>query len=43
MDYTKLFSVPMWIAVACLVIMALTYPGARRVGGDRPVIPPVPR
>ena len=27
MDYTKLFSVPMWAAFACLVIMGLFYPG----------------
>ena len=27
MDYTKLFSVPMWMAVACFVIMLALYPG----------------
>ena len=26
MDYTKLFSVPMWAALACLVLMLLFYP-----------------
>lgn len=30
MDYTFLFSVPMWGAVACLVLMAIFYPSGRR-------------
>jgi hypothetical protein len=36
MDYTRLFSVPMWIAVGCLVVLLLFYPGAHRSasGGD---------
>ena len=29
-DYTQLFSVPMWGAVACLVVLLLFYPGGRR-------------
>lgn len=29
-DFTKLFSVPMWIAVACFVVMAIGYPGGKR-------------
>lgn len=27
MDYGKLFSVPMWASVACMVVLLLTYPG----------------
>jgi predicted MFS family arabinose efflux permease len=30
MDYTKLFSVPMWAAVACFAILLLFYPSKRR-------------
>ena len=30
MDYTKLFSVPMWMAVACLLMMLIFYPGGKR-------------
>jgi nucleoside transporter len=30
MDYVKLFSVPMYMAVACFVVMLLFYPGGRR-------------
>lgn len=30
MDYTKLFSVPMWMAVACIVAMLLAYPSKSR-------------
>ncbi|MCB9898683.1 MAG: MFS transporter [Planctomycetes bacterium] len=30
LDYTKLFSVPMWGALGCLVILALAYPGGRK-------------
>jgi nucleoside transporter len=43
-DYTKLFSVPMWGALACLVILLVMYPGGRRrreIGGTRDVIEPV--
>lgn len=29
-DWTKLFSVPMWMALACLVILQLAYPSGRR-------------
>lgn len=29
MDYTRLFSVPMWIAVVCLVVLLVLYPGRR--------------
>jgi nucleoside transporter len=29
MDYTKLFSAPMWAALACLLLLALFYPGKR--------------
>jgi nucleoside transporter len=29
-DYTKLFSVPMWIAVGCLALLLVLYPGGRR-------------
>jgi MFS family permease len=29
-NYTELFSVPMWIAVGCLVVLLLLYPGGRR-------------
>ena len=30
MDYTKLFSVPMWAALACLLALLVFYPGGRR-------------
>lgn len=30
MDYTRLFSVPMWIAIACLLVLLAAYPGGRR-------------
>jgi len=30
MDYTRLFSVPMWGSVACLVLLLVFYPGGRR-------------
>jgi nucleoside transporter len=29
MDYTKLFSVPMWAAIACLVLLEIFYPRTR--------------
>jgi len=35
MDYTRLFSVPMWIAVGCLLAMLMFYPG-----GKVPVVEP---
>lgn len=42
LDYTRLFSVPMWIAVACLVLLLLFYPGGMRksIGGTREVVEP---
>ena len=36
MNFRKLFSVPMWGAVACLVILLVAYPGGRQ-----PVVEPV--
>ncbi|MCH2148395.1 MAG: MFS transporter [Phycisphaerales bacterium] len=30
MDFVKLFSVPMWMALACLLIMVVAYPGKRK-------------
>jgi len=36
MDYTKLFSVPMWIAIACLVILLIAYPGGRKQRAGEP-------
>jgi len=29
LSYTTLFSVPMWVSVACLVCLAIFYPGGR--------------
>ena len=29
MDFTRLFSVPMWMSVGCFAVMALGYPGGR--------------
>ncbi len=29
-DYTKLFSIPMWVAIGCLVALLLFYPSKRR-------------
>jgi nucleoside transporter len=29
-NYTELFSVPMWIAVGCLLVLLVLYPGGRR-------------
>ena len=40
MDYTRLFSVPMWIAVACLAALLAFYPGRRameRLRAERPL------
>jgi len=31
MDYTRLFSVPMWASMACLIVLLLVYPSKRRV------------
>ncbi|NNF44673.1 MAG: MFS transporter [Phycisphaerales bacterium] len=31
MDYTALFSIPMWMALACFVVLLVFYPGGRRV------------
>ncbi len=36
MDYRRLFSVPMWAALACFAILLLLYPGGRRVPVQRP-------
>ncbi len=30
MDYARLFGVPMWASLGCLVLLALCYPGGRR-------------
>jgi hypothetical protein len=32
MDYTKLFSVPMYMALACFVLLLLLYPSKRKAG-----------
>jgi nucleoside transporter len=34
-DYTKLFSVPMWAALACLLVLLVSYPRASRRTRDR--------
>ena len=34
MDFAKLFSVPMWMAIACIVLMAVFYPGARSASSE---------
>jgi MFS family permease len=31
LNYTKLFSIPMWVALACLVMLIVLYPGGRRL------------
>lgn len=31
MNYTKLFSVPMWASLGCLLLLLVSYPGGRRV------------
>jgi len=35
MNYTRLFSIPMWAAVACLAIMLVGYPGRSPKRGER--------
>lgn len=30
LDYTRLFSVPMWASLACLLVLLVAYPGGRR-------------
>jgi hypothetical protein len=30
MDYEKLFSVPMYMAIGCIVILVLLYPGKKK-------------
>ena len=42
-NYTKLFSIPLWAAVVCLVLLLVMYPGGRRreIGGMRDVVEPV--
>jgi nucleoside transporter len=32
MDYAKLFSVPMWMAVGCFALILLFYPGKKKLG-----------
>ena len=32
LDYTRLFAVPMWASIACLVLLLIFYPGRRRTG-----------
>ena len=36
MNYTELFSVPMWISLACLLVLIVFYPSGKRkdVGGE---------
>ncbi len=34
-DYHRLFSVPMWASVACLVVLLAFYPGGKKRGGER--------
>ena len=34
-DYSKLFSIPMWVTVACLFVLVLFYPRGRDVGSDQ--------
>lgn len=43
MNFTRLFSVPMWMAVACFVALLIFYPSAKRrgAGGTREVVEPV--
>ncbi|RMH03667.1 MAG: MFS transporter [Planctomycetota bacterium] len=38
-DYTRLFSVPMWAALACLFLLLLFYPGKRRIAALRAARP----
>ena len=42
-DFTYLFSVPMWMALACLVLLLIFYPGGKQksIGGTREVVEPV--
>jgi hypothetical protein len=35
-DYTRLFSVPMWASVACLIALLLFYPRRRADGRNSP-------
>lgn len=35
-DYTRLFSVPMWIALGCLIVLLVLYPGERRATLNEP-------
>lgn len=43
MDYTLLFSVPMWIALGCLLVLLVFYPGGKRreTGGTRDGVEPI--
>ena len=42
MNFTKLFSIPLWASLACLLILLIMYPGGKRksIGGDREVVEP---
>ncbi len=33
-DYSRLFSYPLWASLACLVVFLVAYPGRRRAGAD---------
>ncbi len=35
-DYTRLFSIPLWIALGCLLTLLVFYPGGRRIARDEP-------
>ena len=35
-DYSRLFSVPMWASVACLLILSIFYPWKRPIGRPTP-------
>ncbi len=39
MDYTKLFSVPMWASIACLLLLLMFYPGRRSAPPRRQLQP----
>ena len=35
LNYTKLFTVPMWAAIACLVLLLMFYPGGRKSDAEK--------
>ena len=35
LDYAKLFTVPMWAAIACLVLLLMFYPGGRKSDAEK--------